>query len=179
MKLTEVVNLVRLLRAIAPAQKFDDYTAEAWQPILDDVRSEDAFAAVKELGKRLPFISPADIRTEVRRLRSERMRHADQSFRFHGDPDDVPEYMRQLHAHRAAIGDGLVVDEPALDAPARPPAEVIALARQMSISRDLVGENPTDPRAVSTRSRCTCEADDGTDLTKDPGCPCHRRKGVG
>jgi hypothetical protein len=135
-KLTEVVNLVRLLRAIAPAQKFDDYTAEAWQPILDDVRSEDAFAAVKELGKRLPFISPADIRTEVRRMRSERMRHADASFRHHGDPDDVADYMRQLHEHRALIGDGLVPDVPAIDAPVRPPAEVVKLARQLGMPGD-------------------------------------------
>lgn len=145
MKLTEVVNLVRLLRAIAPAQKFDDYTAEAWQPILDDVRTEDAFAAVKELGKRLPFISPADIRAEVRRMRSERMRHADQSFRHHGDPDNVADYMRQLKDHRAAIADGTVDGAPAIDAPVRPPAEVVKLARQMSIGRGLVADLSADP----------------------------------
>jgi hypothetical protein len=165
MKLTEVVTLVRLLRAIAPAQKFDDYTAEAWHPLLDDIRHEDAMAAVKELGKRLPFISPADIRTEVRRLRSERMRHADQSFRHHGDPDDVADYMRQLKDHRAAIADGTVDGAPAIDIVTQPSAEVAALARSKGLPA----------MSFTPRGMCSC---DGMSVSPDCVSRVHRPRGV-
>lgn len=69
----ETVALVRQVRATCPAQKLDEYTPDAWAPILADLRLEDCAAAVVELGKRIAFIAPADIRAEVRRIRKDRL----------------------------------------------------------------------------------------------------------
>ena len=70
---TETVALLRIVRAVCPAQKFDEYTPDAWHELLDDLRLEDCRLAVKALGQRQVFIAPAEIRAEVRRIRRERL----------------------------------------------------------------------------------------------------------
>ncbi len=69
----ETVALVRQVRATCPAQRLDEYTPDAWHPVLADLRFHDCNLAVIELAKRLPFISPAEIRQEVRRIRKDRL----------------------------------------------------------------------------------------------------------
>lgn len=113
----EAVTLIRLVRQIAPAQKVDEFTPDAWHPLLEDIRIGDALEAVKRLGRQQPFIAPADIRTEVRKIREERLVNADHTFVFRGDPDNTAEYSRQLLAHRRAIADG----EPPPEQPKRIP----------------------------------------------------------
>lgn len=132
---TEAVKLVAFVTQISPAQKFDEYTADAWHTLLEDTSFVDAFEAVKRIGRRQPFIAPADVIGEVRVIRRERLDHADATFRYLGDPDDVAEYQRQLAAHRAAIGDGAEPILPAL--PMARPAD-----------RELLKVFPRVPRAL-------------------------------
>lgn len=73
MKPTEVVDLVALVRQIAPAQNIDGYTADAWEPLLIGLRAEDALEAVYAVAGVQAFIAPADIIREVRRIRSGRV----------------------------------------------------------------------------------------------------------
>lgn len=70
---TEALMLVRLVRAMCPQQKLDEYTPDAWAMVLDDLRFEDCRQAIKNLGARQVFIAPSEIRTEVRRIRRDRL----------------------------------------------------------------------------------------------------------
>lgn len=70
---TETVALLRIVRAVCPAQKFDEFTSDAWAELLDDLRLDDCTLAVKHLGRRQPFIAPSDIRSEVKRIRKDRL----------------------------------------------------------------------------------------------------------
>jgi hypothetical protein len=70
---TETVALLRLVRAVCPAQKLDEYTPDAWHELLGDLRLEDCNQALKALGQRQVFIAPAEIRQEVRRIRKDRL----------------------------------------------------------------------------------------------------------
>ena len=49
---TECVRLVRLVKAIAPAQTFDEMTPDMWHPLLEDV--EAAAEAHEAAADRLP-----------------------------------------------------------------------------------------------------------------------------
>lgn len=70
---TEVVILTRYVAAMCPAQKFDEYTPDAWFDVLGDLRLEDARTAVANVARTQPFIAPAEIRSEVRRIRDDRL----------------------------------------------------------------------------------------------------------
>ncbi len=105
---SECVKLTRLIQNICPAQKLDEYTSDAWFPLLDDIAIGDALDAMNRLGRRQPFIAPHDIRAEVKVIRRERVDKADATFVPTCDPDDTAAYNRQLLAHRRAIGDGAI-----------------------------------------------------------------------
>lgn len=70
---TETVALLRIVKAICPAQKFDEFTPDVWAELLADLRLDDCRVAVKALGNRQVFIAPAEIRHEVRRIRADRL----------------------------------------------------------------------------------------------------------
>lgn len=102
--------LGRAVAAICPAQKFDQFTPDAWLELLGDLRYEDARAAVFALGKAQPFIAPCDIRGEVARLRKQRL---DDNPMPEPDPElTVPEYLTWLRTTTARIADGDLVTKP-------------------------------------------------------------------
>ena len=43
---TEIVGLVRLVKALCPSQAIDEYTPDAWHLVLDDITVADAKAIV-------------------------------------------------------------------------------------------------------------------------------------
>ena len=59
--------------ACCPAQKFDEFTPDAWGLILEDIRFEDAKVAVVEIKKRSTWVDPSDIIREVRKVRAKRI----------------------------------------------------------------------------------------------------------
>jgi hypothetical protein len=65
----ETVLLTRYVKACCPQQAIDEYTPDAWFDLLGDLNLIDCRRAVAEVGKRQPFVAPAEIRAEVRRLR--------------------------------------------------------------------------------------------------------------
>lgn len=69
----ETVMLTRLVAAACPQQAIDDYTPDAWHPLLSDLRFADCQAAMTVLGKRQLFMAPSEIRAEVRRIRDARI----------------------------------------------------------------------------------------------------------
>lgn len=69
---TQMAILVRDVKALCPAQKFDEYTPDAWLEVIGDLDYDDAHAAIVALGRQQPFIGPSDIATEVRRVSNTR-----------------------------------------------------------------------------------------------------------
>lgn len=101
----EAVLLCRYAKAACPQQQFDAYTPDAWCDLLEDLRFDDAKLALQTLVKRQPFVSPAEIRDEVKRIRGRRIGE------FGPIPDPPfepmgPEYQRWHTEMLRRIGDG-------------------------------------------------------------------------
>lgn len=115
---TEAVTLCRYVRAACPQQAMDEYTPQAWADLLGDLRIEDAREAARNLGKRQPFISPSEIRTEVHRIRERRIAE-------HPEPAPPPDLtpvqtVAWLRDTRRRIADGeTITSQPTAELPAR------------------------------------------------------------
>lgn len=73
MNAQEAATLCRFTKACCPQQRFDEWTPDAWNELLHDITLELAKDAVLAVAKRQPFVSPSEIRTEVGRIRRERV----------------------------------------------------------------------------------------------------------
>jgi hypothetical protein len=119
----EVVVLARYVRALCPGQKFDEYTPDAWHDVLADFALADARAAAAVVARKQPFVSPAEIIEEIRRIRDERA----SGYQGPGlsadipdaDPDDVQAYLSALRGMRTKAADGLEMKR-------RPVAQLLA-----------------------------------------------------
>ncbi|WEH40763.1 hypothetical protein [Streptomyces sp. AM 2-1-1] len=69
----EAVQVAEYVAAACPAQKFGEYTPDVWGEILAPYTVEDAHAAVIAVARRQPWISPAEIVTEIKARREERI----------------------------------------------------------------------------------------------------------
>ena len=69
----EAVALCRYAKAACPQQAFDEYTPDAWADLLADVSLADAQEGLRAVVAGKPFVSPSEIRTEVRRIRRRRL----------------------------------------------------------------------------------------------------------
>lgn len=110
----ETVKLTRYIKAVCPQQAIDDFTPNAWHDLLGDVAYPDALAAVQIITGRKPFVAPAEIRDEVRRIRTSRL----EGFQYvpvEGD-DDHRIYLAAYRAQRTAVADGHREAAPALPA---------------------------------------------------------------
>jgi hypothetical protein len=105
----EAVILCRYAKAACPQQAFDEYTPDAWSDLLGDLRFEDCKEALRNVVRSQPFVAPAEIREEVKRIRAKRI----------GDfgPISVPsglspeEYHRHVTMTIRAIADGELTRE--------------------------------------------------------------------
>ena len=107
MKPDEAVALCRFTAACCPSQKFDEYTPDAWGLLLEDVRFVDAKDAVTTVARKQPWVSPAEIIAEVKKMRRKRIDEfgpitppADL------DPDDTAAYREWWANVQKAIADG-------------------------------------------------------------------------
>lgn len=107
MKPDEAVALCRFTAACCPSQKFDEYTPDAWGLLLEDVRFVDAKDAVTRMARKQPWVSPAEIIAEVKKIRAKRIAEfgpiippADL------DPDDTAAYREWWANVQKAIADG-------------------------------------------------------------------------
>lgn len=70
---SQAVALCRFAKACCPQQQFDEYTPDAWGELLADLRFEDCKEALTRVARRQPFVSPAEIRAEVKKIRFARI----------------------------------------------------------------------------------------------------------
>lgn len=116
MNATEAAALCRFAKAACPQQAIDEATPDAWALLLDDIRFVDAKTALVNVTRARPFVSPAEIRAEVTRIRGQRLT----DFGPLPDPPaelsdaDYPAWLREM---RRRIADGEPVERPALPTP--------------------------------------------------------------
>ena len=106
----EAVLLCRYAKAACPQQAFDQYTPDAWSDLLGDLRFEDCKEALRNIVQRQPFVAPAEIRDEVKRVRTKRI----VDFGPLPDPPmdsdyDEAEYRQYIRETLRKIGDGEIV----------------------------------------------------------------------
>lgn len=126
MKPQETLILTRYVKACCPQQAIDEYTPDAWHDLLSDLALADCREAVAIVAKRQPFVSPSEIRAEVRRIREARIARSVIPAPSRELTDDPAAYRRALATsiRQAADGQG----EPAearlaiTGGPARPTA---------------------------------------------------------
>jgi hypothetical protein len=105
----EAVVLCRFTAACCPSQKFDEYTPDAWGLILEDVRFEDAKEAVVKVCRKQPWVSPAEIIAEVKKIRAKRIDEYGPIIPpANLDPIETAEWLKQA---RRTVGDGGKVPE--------------------------------------------------------------------
>ena len=105
----EAVALCRFTAACCPAQKFDEYTPDAWGLILEGIRFEDAKLAIVEIKKRSTWVDPSDIIREVKKVRAKRIdEHGPITPPADLDPIDEQAWMA---AAIARVGDGEVLHD--------------------------------------------------------------------
>ena len=105
MNLDETTRLCRLIAAVSPAQRMDAETPATWSVLLDDVSLSDAMECVKIIARRQPFIAPADIVAEAKRLRKARLAEVGTPTP-NVDPEDTAAWIAEQRALTAAVADG-------------------------------------------------------------------------
>jgi hypothetical protein len=103
----ETAVIISAVKALCPAQKMAELTPDLWHAVLGDLDFNDTKTAVGNLGQRLSFISPAEIYTEVRSIRSDRINSA--SLVYEPLPDETTDdFLRRLAAVREAAASGQI-----------------------------------------------------------------------
>lgn len=110
----DMAILVRTVRALCPAQKFDEFTPDAWMLVIGDMPFDEASTAVRTLARQQPFIGPSDIVSEIGKARRSRAsfppgtaQDAIEADIPDADPDDVRAYIAALRAGRHRSTEGL------------------------------------------------------------------------
>lgn len=114
----ESLRILRLAKALSPAQAIDEYTPEAWAMVLRNVRYVDAEQALIELGGEQEWIHVSHIRARVKRIRAARL----MAFGPLPNPPeelvgDTAAYTAWLVDVRTRVMDGEDVEVSALPAP--------------------------------------------------------------
>ncbi|MFS4107508.1 hypothetical protein [Streptomyces sp. PD-S100-1] len=171
----EAVQIAEYVAAACPAQKFGEYTPDVWGEILAPYDVVEARAAVIAIARRQPFISPAEIVTEIRERRAERIALA--NVVYDGDPAETgAASAANIRALVRAAGDGLTgpssiraslgaADRPALppgDDHAPPRGRAAAVLAAVGKTLPQVREGVVNVRAVPCQ---TCSALPGVSCT--------------
>jgi hypothetical protein len=128
---TEAVALTRYVKACCPQQQIDNLTPDAWYDLLDDLSLADCHAAVKVLGRRQPFISPAEIRAEVRRVRRDRLEREIVAAPPAELADNPAAYREVLKGNVKRIADGFAITRAIGELPSAAPPPVAEIRKAL------------------------------------------------
>lgn len=133
---TEAVALCRMVQAVCPHQKFDEMTPDTWGLVLAHVRFVDAQEALVAIAQRQPFVAPAEIIAEVKRIRGRRLAAVD-TIQPPSGLDELA-YRRWLADTRRTIADGAPPPDPA-SLPARDMRAIEGTFRTVPADNDDAG----------------------------------------
>jgi len=125
----EATTLCRLAKAMCPQQAVDEFTPDAWHMLLDDLRFEDAKAALVNVARQQPFVAPAEIRAEVRKIRSQRIKE----FGHYDVPSGLNsrKTVEFIRATNKRIADGEITSAKELETPGLKPRHLPDLRELM------------------------------------------------
>ena len=169
---TETVMLTEYVQACCPQQVIGEYTPDAWHDILGDLSLVDCRAAVAAVARRQPFVAPAEIRAEVRRIRNDRLARELPPAVPPELADKPGRYKAALDAGIARIADGKT-RHLAIAAPVRkdPPPQEFTGARE-ALGPALPRSKQELARQQAAESRAAREAaDKSTGTEGDEGEP--------
>jgi len=126
----ETVMLCRYVKACCPQQAIDDFTPDAWHDLLGDLTLADCRAAVMVVGKRQPFVAPAEIRAEVRRQRADRLSRNPLPAPPAELTDDQAAYKRWLDGQITSIANGHSVNQALGDSQRPRPLAIVSPKRR-------------------------------------------------
>lgn len=108
----ESVMITRYVKALCPQQKFDEYTADAWFDVLGPYTLDDCKRSAALIAGRQPFVAPAEIVAEVKKLRNARL----EGFQYEPvDGDDNPRvYLENYRRQRELVANGLRAPSPVI-----------------------------------------------------------------
>lgn len=102
----EATALCAYVRQLCPQQRINEFTPDVWGDVLGPYDATEARAAVVAVASRQPFVAPAEIITEIRARRAERIELA--NIVVDGDPAHTgAESAAALREIIRAAGDGL------------------------------------------------------------------------
>lgn len=108
---TETLRLCKTVRAVAPSQRFEEETPDAWHVVLGHLPLDDCLAAVAVIAREQTYIAPADIIKTVAAARRERNR--ERRAEIEANPGLVPDAdPDQPRAYAEAIRSRRYVDKP-------------------------------------------------------------------
>ena len=145
----ETVLLAAYVKACCPQQAMGEYTPDAWHDLLGDLPLDDCRAAVMAVAKRQPFVAPAEIRAEVRKIRDDRLSRTPVPAPAAELADEPGRYQMAVRREVKRIADGLdirkAIGKGGKPLPGDPPAEW-QQAREAIRPPELA---PTDPRLIA------------------------------
>jgi hypothetical protein len=170
----DAILLLEYVSAACPAQRIGEYTPDVWGELLAPYDLDDARRAVMAVASRQPFISPAEIITEIRERRAERIELA--HVVYDGNPLETgAESAAARRELLRAAGDGHLPPRTVTaalgraDVPALPPgtadpapSRVAAVLAGVGQSVPRVRDGVINPRAIACR---ICQALPGTSCT--------------
>ncbi|CAM5365453.1 hypothetical protein I6J39_16760 [Streptomyces californicus] len=120
----EAILLLEYVAAACPAQRISEFTPDVWGELFAPYNLDEARAAVIVVAGRQPFVAPADVITEVKARREERIELA--HVVYDGDPDETgAQSAASRRALITAAADGLF--------PARTPAAALGTADRLAL----------------------------------------------
>ena len=130
MKPTETVVLTEYVKAACPqqAKQMGEYTPDAWHDLLGDLELADCREAVIMVARRQPFVAPADIRAEVRRIREDRLARTQLPAPSPELAEQPGRYVQAIRAGVQRLADGFAPPPAITGAPREdgPPDEYVA-----------------------------------------------------
>lgn len=153
----EAVYLTRYVAACCPQQAIDEYTPDAWHDLLGDLDLAGCKEAAAAIGKRQPFVAPAEIRAEVRRLREDRLRRTLLPAPSPELADEPGRYRQALAAGIRRIADGMSVRKAIGPGPlaGEPPAAWREVREAMAVPESA----PADPQQAALEQAEASRAD--------------------
>ncbi|MFJ2292140.1 hypothetical protein ACIOG7_10565 [Streptomyces sp. NPDC087894] len=170
----EAILIAKYVASVCPQQRFNEHTPDVWGDILAPYTVDDARAAVIAVAARQPFVAPAEIVTEIKARRAERIELA--HVVYDGNPLETgaeSAASRRALVKAAADGD-LQARTPAAalgtgERLALPPGEPGPFAGRVAAARAAIGQSVpkasagvVSPRSISCR---ICQALPGSSCT--------------
>lgn len=101
MRHAESVQVVALISQLCPSQRIDEFTADAWHPLLEPFDLADAIAAVYDAAARARYVDVSDVVLGAKARRQLRASVLPEPVPA-ADPDDPVAYRDELAAQRRA-----------------------------------------------------------------------------